>query len=73
MRQSLQVLEWKTEAKVEAKADSLLRVLRFRFGPIPPEAESGIQSTSDLDQLDRWLEAALASATFDDFRRAAGV
>jgi len=86
VEQSLQVLEWqaeaekrglargKAEAKAEAKVEALLRVLHKRF----PAAASGdleqvIRATSDLDQLDHWLDAAASASTLAQFRRLAGL
>jgi len=74
--QSQQVLEWMAEGeakgKVEGKVDSVLRVLRARFGALPADLEAAIQVQSDLAQLDAWLDTASTVATLGDFRQAAG-
>ena len=82
VEQSAQVLEWQAEAekrglargKAEAKMDALLRVLRTRFPTaVPEDLERVVRETTDLNQLDRWLEAAVKAATLAAFRRRAGV
>src|SRR5205807_812664 len=82
VEQSLQVLEWQAEAekrglargKAEAKVEALLRVLHKRF-PAGDSAdlEQVIRATSDLDQLDHWLDAAASASTLGQFRRLAGL
>ena len=82
VEQSAQVLEWQAEAekrglargKAEAKMDALLRVLRTRFPTaVPEDLERVVRETTDLNQLDRWLEAAVKAATLAAFRRRAGL
>ena len=70
VEQSLQVLEW----QAQAKADYLLRVLGKRFPPgATPDLERSIRQTNDVEQLDRWLDAALDAATLTTFRQKAGL
>ena len=68
MEQSMQVLEW----QAKAKADDLLRVLGKRFPPgATPDLERSIRQTSDVEQLDRWLDAALDAAMLTAFHQKA--
>ena len=70
MEQSIQVLEW----QAQAKADDLLRVLGKRFPPgASPDLERSIRQTTDVEQLGRWLDAALDAGTLTAFRHKAGL
>ena len=82
MEQSVQVLEWQAEAekrglargkaegKAEAKVDALLRVLRKRApDALPQDVERTVRATSDIDQLDRWLDAAAGVSSLAEFLR----
>ena len=70
MEQSIQVLEW----QAQAKADDLLRVLGKRFPPgATPDLERSIRQTTDVEQLGRWLDAALDAGTLTAFRHKAGL
>ena len=73
MTQSQQVLEWMAEGEAKGKADSLLRVLRARFGSLPTELETAIRAASDLNVLDRWTDAAATAATLQAFRQSAQI
>ena len=70
VEQSVQVLEW----QAKTKADDLLRVLGKRFPPgATADLERSIRQTNDMEQLDRWLDAALDTATLTAFRQKAGL
>ena len=70
VEQSIQVLEW----QAQAKADDLLRVLGKRFPPgATPDLERSIRQTTDVEQLGRWLDAALDAGTLTAFRHKAGL
>ena len=82
VEQSLQVLEWQAEAEkrglargqAEAKVADLLHVLTKRFPrAVPADVERSIRETSDLEQLNHWLDAALDAATLTAFRQKAGL
>jgi hypothetical protein len=47
-----------SKGKAEGKADSLERLLRHRFGPLPDWASARI-AAANLSQLDAWLDAVL--------------
>jgi hypothetical protein len=74
MIQSQQVLEWmaegETKGKIEGKAETLLRVLRLRFGAVPGDVETTIRAETDLNKLDVWVDAAVTAAGLADFRQA---
>ena len=75
VKRSEQVMEWqaeaRTEAEAKARAEDVLKVLRLRFGPdLPGDVEERIRTTTNLDQLDRWLEAAVKARTPNKFRQA---
>jgi hypothetical protein len=48
-------------------------VLTKRFRAVPADVERSIRETSDLEQLDRWLDAALDTPTLTAFRQKAGL
>lgn len=68
--QSQQVLEWMAEGEVRGKVSLLMRVLRARFGALPVDLETAIQTQTDLTQLDLWGDTAATAATLDAFRQA---
>jgi hypothetical protein len=73
VEQSVQDLEWQAEAARRAKIEALLRVLRKRFPPaVPADIENVIQTTTDPEHLNRWLEDAAGASTLAAFRRLAG-
>lgn len=65
--------EWTRQAHAAGRAEGvvagmsglLLRQLRHRFGPLPPETERTI-STADADALQRWSERLLEARSLDD-------
>jgi len=64
MRQSEQVLEWKTEER----AESLVDVLELKFGPVPADLASAIRATTDFGKLRQWLASAVSALSLDAFR-----
>jgi hypothetical protein len=75
---SMQVLEWQEKAAKRAtlatKVEDLLRVLRKRVrSAVPSDVVETIRATNDLDQLDRWLDAAAGASSLTEFRRLAGL
>jgi hypothetical protein len=73
-------LEWKAQGHAEglaegmavgmaeARRSDLLKVLYMKFPDVPYEVTGGIRGMTELDQLSRWFEAAVVSATLDQFR-----
>jgi hypothetical protein len=71
VRVSQQVLEWQTEAVVEARREDLLRVLEALCGPqVPADVAAAIQASADPKQLSRWIDVALKVKSYDEFRAA---
>ena len=82
MVQSQQVLEWMAEGEakgriqgeLEAKRQTLLRLLAKRFSPgAPADLMAVVQASKDSEQLSRWFDAAVDAATLAEFRKAAKV
>jgi hypothetical protein len=73
MIESPLVREWKDEARVEAKVDAVVRVVRARYKGAPEELADGIRRCRDLATLDRWLDSALAVDDLGEFRRQTGL
>ena len=53
------------EGVLSERRRMLLRLLRKRFGSLPPTAEERIRS-ADLDTLERWAERILTATTIDE-------
>src|SRR5262249_10807923 len=71
VRQSQQVLEWQAEARVETKRDDVLRLLRLRFQEeVPTDLAASVETSTDLNELTRWFDAAAVSPSLDAFRNA---
>jgi len=67
VKRSEQVMEW----QAEAKADDVIKILRLRFRTeLPMEVEQRVRASTDLEQLDRWLQAAVQARTLNKFRQA---
>jgi predicted transposase YdaD len=64
----------KVEGKAEGKAEDLLKVLRLRFvKKLPKKLQQKILQTTDLAQLDQWLDLSLTADTLDAFREASNL
>ncbi len=53
------------QGKITHTVEMLLRLLRKRFGDVPPTAEERIR-TASIDRLDEWAERILTAATLDE-------
>lgn len=51
------------EGEAKGKAESVLRILALRSIPVSAKIKARVLGCSDLQMLDRWLEAALAART----------
>ncbi len=72
--ESQQVLEWIAEGEAKGEANALLRLLERKFPPgAPAEVVAAVRATTDLEQLRRWFDMALAAASLVAFRQAAGI
>jgi hypothetical protein len=58
------VLEEKGARK--ALQQTLLRLLKRRFGNVPAAVRATIRGTHDPKQLDEWLDQVVTAATLDD-------
>jgi hypothetical protein len=58
--------EGRTQGQLETARATLVRQLRRRFGELPEETVRVIESTSDLDQLNTWLDRFATAETLDD-------
>ncbi len=60
----------RAEGRVEGAAATLIHILERRFpGQVPADLNTAIQGTSDLAQLERWVDLALEVASVADFRQ----
>lgn len=51
------------ESKIQSQQQTLLMILRHRFGAVPTQIIQRIEGVSDLQLLNRWLEQALDAET----------
>jgi len=56
--------EGERAGKLEGKSDALKRLLRVRFGELPPWAQARIDAAT-LGQLDAWLDGLFLAATLE--------
>jgi hypothetical protein len=61
-----------SQAAVNVRQQTLVRLLQRRFGDVPPGVLATVQSTTDVDQLDDWLDRLVTVSTFDELRIPAG-
>ena len=58
--------EGRAEARLEAKADAVLTVLRARGIAVPDAARERILAQTDPEQLNRWLVNASIAPSIED-------
>ena len=58
--------EGRTEAAIETRQQTLVRQLRRRFGDVPASAVSAVEATTDVEQLDTWLDRLVTASTLDE-------
>ena len=56
------------EIVAEAKHESILRVLRARFGSVPPKITNAVRGTQDDQQIDALLDWAALCPDLQGFR-----
>jgi hypothetical protein len=62
-------LELQARAKVEERAEALLRLLELRFQTlVPADLEALIRGSTNLEQLSRWFDEAVTVESLDAFR-----
>jgi len=58
--------EGREEGRVESARSTLVRLLRMRFGEIPQNIALCIDDTSDLVQLNAWLDRIVTAGTLEE-------
>jgi hypothetical protein len=58
--------EGREQGEVRARRNTLLRLLRKRFGDLPAEIIERIGATNDIEQLDTWLDRVLTASSIED-------
>jgi hypothetical protein len=53
-------------ASKKKNRETLLRLLKRRFGNLPAAVSATIRATDDPEQLDEWLDQVVTTATLDD-------
>jgi hypothetical protein len=54
------------KAGLLTRQQTLVRLLRKRFGSIPSEVVSVVEATDDVDQLDNWLDRFATAQTLEE-------
>ena len=60
-----------TQGRSKGRAETVLRLLTRRYGPIPKALSKLILDTSELEQLDAWSDLVIDCTTLEEFRSAA--
>jgi len=60
------------EGLLESRRETLLSLLREKFGRVPRAFGQAIRETSDSRRLDRWLKRIVHAATLEDMRISRG-
>ncbi len=58
--------EGRTEAAIETRQQTLIRLLRRRFGKLPARVTRAINATTATEQLDEWLDQVLTANSLDE-------
>ncbi|MBM4095097.1 MAG: hypothetical protein FJ276_37680 [Planctomycetes bacterium] len=58
--------EGETKAAVQTRQHTLVRQIRKRFGDVPVGVLKTVASTSDIGQLDTWLDRLVTANTIDE-------
>jgi len=53
------------EGRVESAHSTLLRLLRKKFGSVPPHLADQVEQTADLEQLSAWLDRIITAETLE--------
>ncbi len=54
------------EGAIKKSQQTLIRLLKRRFGDVPDELSSAIRATSDPEQLDEWLDRFVTAETLEE-------
>jgi hypothetical protein len=55
-----------TKAAIETRQQTLIRLLRRRFGDVSTGVTDAVASTTDVDQLDNWLDRFATASTLEE-------
>ena len=55
-------------AAIETRQQTVIRLLRKRFGDVPAEVVSTVESTTDVDQLDQWLDRFATATNLEELK-----
>jgi hypothetical protein len=58
--------EGRAEEAVQSRQQTLLRLLRIRFRKVPKRVEGVILATTDVAQLDGWVDQVMTAQTLSD-------
>ena len=58
--------ELKEEGAIKNSQQTLIRLLKRRFGSVPDEVTSMIRGTDDPEQLNAWLDQVVTAETLDE-------
>jgi hypothetical protein len=54
------------KAGLQTRQQTLVRLLRRRFGDVRSEVVSAVEATADVEQLDTWLDRLVTARTMDE-------
>jgi hypothetical protein len=54
------------KAGLLTRRQTLVRLLRKRFGSVPSEVVSVVEASNDVDQLDNWLDRLVTARTLEE-------
>jgi hypothetical protein len=60
--------ELKDRWTAEAKAEDIVQVLQYRFGPLPADLQDAVRATRDTGRLESLLEGAARCPDLETFR-----
>ena len=58
--------EGRTEAAIETRQQTLIRLLSRRFHDLPPEVTQTINATTATEQLDDWLDQVMTATSLKE-------
>ena len=58
--------EGRTEAAIETRQQTLIRLLRRRFGKVPAKVTRVINATKATDRLDEWLDHLVTASSLEE-------
>jgi hypothetical protein len=74
MVESSVVAEWIARGMIKGRRETVLRVLQLRFSEqAAAEAAATVEAQTDLDLLARWLDAAVLTPSWEEFRATAQI